>query len=40
MRTCVLHTYQLARRIGPDSAIAAVAARHFGPGPVTGRTWG
>lgn len=37
MRTCVVHAYELARRIGPASAIAA---RHFGPDLVPGRTWG
>ncbi|WAP59749.1 hypothetical protein [Streptomyces sp. S465] len=40
VRTCVVHTYKLARRYGPASAITAVAARHLGPDLVTGRTWG
>ncbi|MEU8873977.1 hypothetical protein AB0D24_22980 [Streptomyces javensis] len=40
VRTCVVHTYKLARRIGPAPAVTAIAARHFGPDLVTGRTWG
>ncbi len=40
VRTCVVHTYKLARRYGPASAITAIAARHLGPDLVTGRTWG
>ncbi|WP_432251430.1 hypothetical protein [Streptomyces sp. HNM1019] len=40
VRTCVVHTYKLARRIGPAPAITTIAARYFGPDLVTGRTWG
>ncbi|MFF6942638.1 hypothetical protein ACIP46_21340 [Streptomyces lavendulae] len=40
VRTCLAHTYKIVSGSGPVPAIASVAARHFGPDPVTGSTLG
>ncbi|MET8750426.1 hypothetical protein ABZW32_10105 [Streptomyces sp. NPDC004667] len=38
VRTCLVHTYKIVSGSGPVPAVASVAARHFGPDPVTGAT--
>ncbi|MFE2245274.1 hypothetical protein [Streptomyces lavendulae] len=40
VRTCLVHTYKIVSGSGPVPAIASVAARYFGPDPVTGATRG
>ncbi|GHC90310.1 hypothetical protein [Streptomyces flavofungini] len=40
VQTCIVHTFKHAMEEGPAPALAALAARHFGPGVVTGQTWG
>uniref|UniRef100_A0AAU2UVZ6 Uncharacterized protein n=1 Tax=Streptomyces sp. NBC_00003 TaxID=2903608 RepID=A0AAU2UVZ6_9ACTN len=40
VRTCIVHTYKHAAEDGAVPPIAAIATRYFGPGLVSGETWG